>query len=351
MKKKFNHSKGQIGRHKWLVAGLVAIVIILVTSAVIVRAAYQDNLKPLSSSEELIIVTIEPGSAPSEIAANLKSKNVIKSDWAFEWYVRNEGLASKLKFGTYVFRQSQSVNDIVSQIVKHEISTDLVTILPGQRLDQVRESLVKDGFKAADVDQALDPANYPEHPALTDKPKDASLEGYLYPESFQKIAETTPKQIIKQSLDEMSRYLTPDIRQGFSEQGLSVHQAVIISSIVEQEVSKATDKPTVAQVFLKRYKEGIRLGADPTALYGAIKDGKQPSVAYDSPYNTRLHEGLPPGPIGNTAKDSLKAVAFPAKTDWLFFVAGDDGVTYFSKTLDEHEALTKQHCVELCKSY
>ncbi|MBW3569207.1 endolytic transglycosylase MltG [Candidatus Parcubacteria bacterium] len=349
----FNHKNGTkvYGRSKLILAGIVLLILAIVGSAVAVRSAYQDSLKPFSNNEDSIIVTIEQGSAPSAIADNLKSKNVIKSDWAFEWYVRNQNLRGSLKAGTYVFRQAQSIPDIVDQIVDGEVATDLVTILPGQRLDQIRDGLLKDGFKAAAIDKALDPANYPGHPALTDKPKTADLEGYLYPESFQKTAETTPLQIIEKSLDEMSRYLSPEVRAGFFEQGLSVHQSVILASIIEQEVSKVADKPMVAQVLLKRYKEDMKLGADPTALYGAIKDGEEPSLHHDSPYNTRKHSGLPPGPIGNAAVDSLKAVAFPAKTDWLYFVAGDDGVTYFSKTLEEHEALTKKHCKELCKSY
>src|SRR5690606_152079 len=113
----------------------------------------------------------------------------------------------------------------------------------------------------------------------------------------------------------------------------------------------ASDKPQVAQVFLKRYQIGMPLGADPTAFYAAIVHGADPKdvgVGFDSPYNTRLHAGLPPGPIGNVAENSLKAVAFPAETDWLYFVAGDDGKTHFSKTLQEHEALTRQYCTQLC---
>jgi UPF0755 protein len=127
-----------------------------------------------------------------------------------------------------------------------------------------------------------------------------------------------------------------------------VHQAIILASIVEQEVGLKTDRPIVAQVFLKRYKEEIPLGADPTARYGAIMNGREPSVLYDSLYNTRIHKGLPPGPIGNVSVTSIEAVAFPAQTSWLYFVAGDDGVTHFSKTLEEHEELTRKYCTKLC---
>lgn len=341
-----------LDKKRQILYGLIALfVIALVACAIVIRNVYQNNLNPLNQKNTEIVVTIEPGSTPSKIADTLVAKDVIKSDWAFEWYVRNHNYRDDLKAGTYVLKPSQSIPEIVDVIRSGKVATDLVTILPGKRLDQIKSSLIESGFTEAQVNSALNPANYAGHPALTDKPKDASLEGYLYPESFQKTAETTAQQIVKLSLDEMNRYLTPDIRQGFAKQGLTVHEGVTLASIVEQEVSKASDKPTVAQVFLKRHKDGIKLGADPTALYGSIIAGKEPSLFYDSPYNTRMHAGLPPGPIGNVSESSLKAVAFPAQTDWLFFVAGDDGVTYFSKTLEEHEALTEQHCKELCKSY
>jgi UPF0755 protein len=150
----------------------------------------------------------------------------------------------------------------------------------------------------------------------------------------------------------MQLQLTPEIRQAISEKGLTLHQAATLASIIEKEVSDSDqyDRPQAAQVFLKRYKDGMLLQSDPTAIYGALRDGKKPSLSYDSPYNTYLYAGLPPGPISNVSASSLKAVAFPAQTDWLYFVAGDDGKTYFSKTLEKHNELIEKHCKELCGS-
>jgi UPF0755 protein len=316
--------------------------------AAIVRKSYESNLRPVSNASTNHVVTIQIGSAPSEIADTLKAKGVIRSDWAFEWYIRNHNLREELKAGTYVLHENQSVPQIVDVLVSGKVATDLVTILPAQRLDQIRAAFIKAGFVDKDVDVALEPTQWAAHPALTDKPKEANLEGYLYPESFQKTAETTPKDIVKLSLDEMQLRLTSEVRQAISKQGLTLHQGIIFASIIEQEVSAGQDRPQVAQVFLKRYRQGMQLGSDVTAFYGAIINNKEPSVDYDSPYNTRLHVGLTPGPISNISESSLKAVAFPAGTDWLYFVAGDDGKTYFSKTLAEHEELTKKYCTKLC---
>ncbi len=332
----------------YIVAGIAILIVLLVVGVGFIRKTYLDNLKPVSNLQQAHVVTIAPGSTSSEIADNLYAKKAIRSDWAFEWYIRNHQLRDQLKAGTYVVYESQSVQEIVKTLVSGKEATDLVTILPGKRLGQIRDALIKADFKAEEVDAALEPTQYAEHPALTDKPADANLEGYLYPESFQKTAQTTPQEVIKQSLDQMQLRLTPEIRQAYSKQGLTVHQAVILASIVEQEVSNAPDRAQVAQVFLKRYKDNMSLGSDPTAFYGAIMDGQPASVLYDSPYNTRMHAGLPPGPIGNASESSLKAVAFPAQTDWVYFVAGDDGKTHFSKTLQEHEDLTRRYCTKLC---
>ena len=330
-----------------LVAAAIGAVL-LVAGVVLVRKTYTDNLRPVSGERKTHIITVEPGSTTEAIADTLKSKGAIRSDWAFEWYVRNHQLRDQLKAGTYAVYESQSVPEIVDVIVDGKTATDLVTILPGKRLAQIRDSLIKSGFSNEDVDSALEPGQYAGHPALTDKPENASLEGYLYPESFQKSNETTAKQIIKLSLDEMQLRLTPELRQSISQQGLTLHQAIILASIVQQEVSNPSDRAQAAQVFLKRYRSDIALGSDPTAFYGAIRDGKEPSVLYDSDYNTRTRKGLPPGPIGNVTEESLSSLAFPAQTDWLYFVSGDDGKTHFSKTLEEHEQLTKKYCTKLC---
>ncbi len=331
-----------------LISLIVGGLLVLGIGGFLVHRSYQDNLSPLNNSERTHVVTVKPGSTTAEIADSLKAKGIIKSDWAFEWYVRNHQLRDQLKAGTYVLGEAQSVPEIIQVLVEGRVATDLVTILPGQRLDQIRKTLIDNGFTAEDVDAALDPAQYAGHPALTDKPEKASLEGYLYPESFQKTSETKVGDIIKLALDEMQIRLTAEVRQGFSQKGLTVHQGIIIASIVEQEVSKAQDRPQVAQVFLKRYREGMQLGSDVTAFYGAIINGREPTVFDDSQYNTRKYDGLPAGAISNVSESSLQAVAFPAQTDWVYFVAGDDGTTHFSKTLAEHEALTRQYCIKLC---
>ncbi len=339
-------------KRKWISRFVILCAIaavILLGSIFAVRRAYNASLQPVSNLQTQKLITVPEGASVQEISKDLKDAGLIRQTWAFEWYVRSHNLRDSLKAGTYSFTPSQSTSEIAEVIAKGEVATDLVTILPGKRIDQVRAALINSGFKPADVDEALKPENYPNHPALVDKPAGASLEGYLYPESFQKTSETTPKQIVMASLDEMQKRLTPTIRQGIAKQGLTLHQGITLASIIDSEVSNPEDKPVVAQVFLKRMRSGMKLESDVTAFYGSILDGKSPSLTYDSPYNTRLHTGLPPGPISNVTDKDLAAVVSPAGTDYLFFVAGDDGKTYFSNTIQEHEQLTRDHCKKLCQ--
>jgi UPF0755 protein len=331
--------------------GIVLAVLVLLIAGFGIYAArqyYDDNLKPVSNNQTSVTITIPTGSSLQDVSTLLKSKKLIRNDGVFNQYVRRAGLQEKILAGTYALTPSQSVPEIVTILTEGRISSKLFTIKPGQRIDQIKQAFINSGSIEAEVEAAFKPDQYFGHPALVDKPNEASLEGYLYPESFLKTSESTPKMIIKQSLDEMQKRLTPELREAFSRQGLSTHRAVILASVVEREVSSEEDRKQAAQVFLKRLSINKRLESDATAGYGAILNGVEPSLTYDSPYNTYYNDGLPAGPISNVSESSLRAVAYPSATDWLYFVSGDNGTTYFSKTLEEHEALTAQHCKKLC---
>jgi len=338
-------------QHRWtkLVTALIIAALLITVGVVVgVRKVYEDNLEPVASNQKTLTVTIPQGDSLKEVATLLKQQGIIKSDWAFSQYVRDKQADADIKAGTYDLSPSQSVQEIVSIITQGKIATNLVTILPGQRLDQIRKTLINSGFSAASVDSALNPALYSNHPALVDKPDGASLEGYLYPESFQKNSNTSAEDIVRDSLDEMQKRLTPDVRAAIESHGLTTYQGIILASIVEQEGNTASDRDQIAQVFLSRLQAGMPLQSDVTAFYGAIIAGQPPSVNYDSAYNTYLHDGLPPAPISNVSQSSLDAVAHPAATNYLYFVAGDDGTVYFAATQAEHDAQVSTYCHKQC---
>lgn len=347
--KSFRPERFSRHRLRKVIISIVVILLVLGGGALItIRRIYTNNLRAVTPHAHTeVVVAIPSGSSLSDITKILKTKNVIRAEWAFRQYVLSEELSDKLKAGTYRMYTDESVKAIADDLVAGKVAVDLFTILPGQRIDQVRKAFIADGFSETAVDKAFNPDTYPNHPALVDKPAGASLEGYLYPDSFQRTADTDPSVIVKASLDELNTYLTTDVRSAFAAEGLTTFQAITLASVVEREVATQADRATAAQVFLSRIKQGMRLQSDVTVLYGQVLAGKgtdQVNTSFESPYNTFLHDGLPVGPISNVTNSGLQAVAHPSNTDYLFFVAGDDGVTYFSRTIAEHQAAVAAHC-------
>jgi UPF0755 protein len=335
--------------------GLRSTTLILATLALIMigsiwglRTWYSNSLRPVSMSSAISYFTVKNGMNVHDIGTSLQKAGLIRSPKAFETYVRSNEFNDKLQAGTYNFSPSMSTKIIVRKMVVGDVSKNLLTILPGKRLDELKAAFKKSGYSDAQIDDALNPANYVGHPALTGLPKGASLEGFLYPDSFQKQADTPATTIVRESLDEMNKHLTVDITAGFAKQGLSVYQGIILASIVLQESGDSATQPTVAQVFITRWKQNMALGSDVTAFYASALAHQKPSVDIESPYNTRIHTGLPPGPINNVTESALRAVAHPSTTDFLYFVAGDDKKIHFAHTEAEHEQNIAQFCSKSC---
>ncbi len=340
------HRSG-VPKRIWLL--LVVLGALSFGGMVAARHIYNADLLPVSSSQQTQIFTVPKGSSVKHIADELQNLHLIRSSWAFQLYVQRQDLSDRLQAGTYALSPSLSTPDIVTTMTKGKVATRLVTIYPGHRIDQVRADLINDGFSPDSVDSALDPTHYTDLPALSYKPDGINnLEGLLWPDSYQRQPDTDPAVIIRESLVAMGEHLTPEVQAAFTAEGLTIYQGLILTSIIDQEVSKPADQAQAAQVFLSRLKAGTMLGSDSTTKYGAIADGKAPDLTYDSPYNTLVHTGLPPTPISTISESSLIAATKPAPTSWLFFVSGDDGTTYFSSTLEDHQALTEKYCHKLC---
>lgn len=330
-----------------MIAAIVSIVLIAVAAAS-AFAWYTVSLAPVdpaSSQRELVV--IQKGLGADDIARLLEEKQIIKSSTAFGWYTSRKGVKDKLQAGTYELSPSLSTAEVVDKLVSGDVARRTVTFVPGRRLDQLRAAMIEAGFDEAAVDEALDSVGRKTLAGIL--PDGASLEGYLYPETYLLPLEGKPDVLIAQATAEFLEHLTPDVKEGIKAQGLSIHRAVILASIIQQESSNPEVQKQIAQVFLRRLEIGMKLQADPTFRYGAALTGKTANSSLDHPYNTYKIAALPPGPIGNVGKSALQAVASPSEGDYLFFVSGDDGKTYFSRTLQEHEALKAQHCIELCK--
>ncbi|MEX0881402.1 MAG: endolytic transglycosylase MltG [Candidatus Saccharimonadales bacterium] len=331
----------------WLIALAVALILVGGT-AVTLRIWYSNSLKPVSSSADSVFFTVTPGNGVHQIAVDLQVAGLIRSISAFGIYVTTNGYRDKLQAGTYRLSPSMSVQAIVAKMVKGDVARDLLTILPGKRLAEIQQIFRKAGYSTAEVKAAFHPAAYSGHPALASLPRGASLEGYVYPDSFQKQANTPPSTIVRQSLDEMAKYLTPDIADGFESQRLSVFEGITLASIVLKETDNETDQPIVAQVLLARLARNMVLQADATAYYASDVAGQPRSLSINSAYNTYLHPGLPPGPISNVTKGALRAVANPARSTYIYYFTGKDCKMHYTYTLEEHQAAIAKYGVKSC---
>lgn len=330
----------------WVLIGL-GVFVLLAAGTV---SWYSFALQPKSQESQKIQLVVSEGESSAAIIDKMAETGLIRSKLATRIYVELSGTKGKLQAGGYLLSPSQSVREMIDHIVAGKTDEQLVTIPPGRTLKELREDLKKFGYNDADIDTAY-AATYTS-PLLADKLAGSSLEGYIYPESFKVIAGEPLSKLFERSFNELYGKLQADgMIEKFKSHGLNLHQALTLASIVQKEVSDPMIQKQVAQVFYKRLADGMVLGSDVTFEYAAAQLGVTPAVDIDSPYNTRRNPGLPPGPIANMNYAALQAVADPAPGDYLYFVAGDDGNTYFARTDEEHQANVAAHCHDLCNIY
>jgi UPF0755 protein len=334
---------------KWLLIIVAVLVVLLAIAGFVGYSWYQDALQARSNSSESIKITVESGETADAVATKLEEKGVIKSAFATQIYVKLNGKGN-IKAGSYLFSPNQTPSEIIQWLNDGRVDTFKVTIVPGQTLAEIKKELQKYEYAAQEIDAAF--AKQYEHPLLADKPANATLEGYIYPETYFVTSDTSVEQLLTASFDEFEKQITAkNLRATVKQRGFNLFQGIILASIIEKEVTKEPDQRQVAQVFEKRLNDGMALGSDVTYHFAAELLGIAPNPNIDSPYNTRKFPGLPPGPIANFHLSALEAVGNPASGDYLFFVAGDDGVTYFARTNAEHDANVQKHCQKLCSTF
>lgn len=339
------HKKSR--KRLWFIAVPVVFVVLCIIAALSTLAWYNDALQARATSGDPIAIEIQTGASIDQVASELEQKKIIKSALAFSLYMKLNNKDS-IKTGSYLFAPTQPVAEIVSWLNDGRVSTRKVTILPGKTLKEIREGLIKDGgYTAEAVDAAL--KKQYDHPLLAEKPAEASLEGYIFPETYFVTIGSSPEELLVRTFDEFeARIKDQNLRAQLQNRGFNLYEGITLASIVAKEVTKKEDQYQVAQVFETRLAAGMMLGSDVTYHYAADQLGVERAVNIDSPYNTRIHTGLPPGPIGNFNVQALQAVAEPAAGDYLYFVAGDDGVTHFSRTFEEHQENIQKYCQKLC---
>ena len=294
------------------------------------------ELQPPSDAEGEIVVEIPRGAALAGVANLLASAGVIRSALAFELLARVRGQAEALRAGEYAFTPNLRAREVLDRLAAGAVMTHRVVVPEGLRMEEVAARIEAAGLGSAA--EFLRVARDPATAAAFGLP-DANLEGYLFPETYE-LAKGVPASEIAHLMVDHFLAVWREVEPRAAARGLSMHQVVVLASLVEKETAAAQERPLVAAVFLNRLQRGMRLETDPAVIYGiAGFDGnlrRAHLVDVTNPYNTYQHAGLPPGPIASPGAAALRAVVDPAEADYLYFVARHDGTHQFSRSYGEH---------------
>ncbi|HSB72266.1 MAG TPA: endolytic transglycosylase MltG [Candidatus Methylomirabilis sp.] len=282
------------------------------------------------------IVYIRPKTSVQEIAQILREAGVIHNPWAFLAVAYLQGSLTRLQAGEYEFAPGMSVLQILRRLETGRVLTHQITI--------------PEGFTALDIAQLLGGEHLADDDRFMELVKDAkfaeslglpfaSLEGYLFPDTYRFSRGMSEEDIIRIMVSRFREVLPADLEAQAERQNLDTHGVITLASLIEKEAKLDRERPLVSAVFYNRLRRNMPLQSDPTAIYGTA-DSRRRVTALDlqrrTPYNTYLKAGLPPGPIANPGLASILAALNPARVDFLYFVAKNDGSHFFSQTLDQH---------------
>jgi len=289
------------------------------------------------------------GESVGEIARRLQAEGLIRNAEAFGHYLAYSGLDTSLQAGSYTLSPGMSAVQIARQMQDATPDQVKFVILAGWRMEEIAAALPTSGLVISPEDflaAAREPAHLAALPVKL--PPGASLEGFFFPDTYQFPRDLTLNEMLQIVVENFARHLTPELQQGFEQQGLDVYAGVTLASIIQREAITPDEMPIIASVFLNRLRANMKLDSDPTVQYALGFNVRQNTwwtnplsledLQVDSPYNTYRRSGLPPGPISNPGLQALLAVAFPAETSYYYFRAACDGSNthVFSETFSEH---------------
>ncbi len=304
---------------------------------------------PASDDSTLVVFTINPGETAATIAPRLQRDGLITDAQLFLWLVRYRGVDAQLEAGDYELRPNMTMEEIIETLQHGRLIEVTVTIPEGKRAEEIAALLEEQGGVDGEVFIALANAGGFAYDFLLDRPEGApsSLEGFLFPETYRIPVDYGAAQLIDLMLATFGERFSPQMRQTAADMGMSIYEVVTLASIVEREAVMPEERSIIASVYLNRLEQGMYLQSDPTVQYALgyqedtgqwwkIPMSLEEDTQFDSPYNTYLYPGLPPGPICSPGLASLQAVLEPAETSYLFFFSRFDGSHAFSETYEEH---------------
>lgn len=325
---------------RWLIVAVALGVI--VAGGVALRSLAL--LEPAASVPRPELFTIERGTSMAAVARRLEAEGLVRSARATRLLARWQDLDAKLHVGEYELSPHQSTDEILEIVTSGRVKTWPVTVPEGSRARDIARRLNEAGL--ADEQAFLAAANDPDLAEELGLPG-LSLEGYLYPDTYQLPRGLAARDVARAMVRQFERVWQDEIADRAATSALSKGEIVTLASIVEKETAAPEERPLIAAVFLNRLGLGMRLETDPTVIYGIPDfDGNLRKVHLQdrsNPYNTYRIPALPPGPIASPGAEALLAVVEPSETDYLYFVSRNDGTHEFSVTYREHSAAVDEY--------
>ncbi|MGE4579203.1 MAG: endolytic transglycosylase MltG [Desulfuromonadales bacterium] len=289
------------------------------------------------------VIAVRPGSSFAQVALMLEEGGVVDSALRLRLLARWRGEAGRVKAGEYRFAKAASPGEVLKRLVAGDVIQYRFTVPEGLTLEEIARKLAAEGRgDGGHFLQLARDADFIHSVGVEAK----TLEGYLYPETYTLVATTGEKPLLQAMVRQMQARLTEELLAGARARGLSVHELLTLASIIQKEAGNEAEMPIIAGVFHNRLQRGMRLQSDPTVIYGVQDfDGNLTRRHLEewTPYNTYRIAGLPPGPIASPGEPALRAAAFPAEVNYLYFVGKGDGTHVFSNTLREHNDAVRRY--------
>ncbi len=296
----------------------------------------------LEGSREVDFI-IEKGESAAEIGADLIKEGLINNKLTFDMHVFFKKLDYKFQPGEYKLYTGMGMGEVLKILTTGIYPEAKITIIEGWNIKDITKYLVKknlvDSKDFLNEIQNVDVEWLVKYDFLKDKPERASLEGYLFPDTYKIFIGTNSEAIVNKMLSNFEKRINKEMLDEIKSQGKTLYEILTMASIIEKEVPKDEDRKIVADIFYKRLKIGKALESCATINY-ILGDSKKKlsfeDTRVESSYNTYIHPGLPPGPICNPSLSAIRAAIYPQKNDYWYFLSADDGTTIFSKTIEKH---------------
>jgi len=304
-------------------------------------------------SDKTQVFVIEKGEGLRSISSNLKKYGLIKSKILFELYALLGNSVRNLQAGVYNLSPSMNIPQILTKFTSGDTIKEKITILEGWSLKEIGKYFKEKGIikqekeffeivgapgKVGTQSQLVEKLSE-EFDFLKEKPKNVSLEGYLFPDTYEIEPKEDLQKIVRKMLKNFDQKITEDLKKEIASQGKTLFQVLTMASLLEKEVKSYEDRQIVAGILWKRLRSGWPLQVDATLTYLTGRDSLEltkKDKEIDSPYNTYKYYGLPLGPICNPGLESIKAAVYYKESPYWFYLTTPEGRTIFSKTLKEH---------------